>query len=273
MTDSLDARNIAFWNELCGSGLARSLGVTDASPASLRRFDDWYFAYYPYLAAEVGLGELAGKDVLEVGLGYGSLSQRIAEQGARYCGLDIAPGPVAMVEHRLRQAGLAGSARQGSILAAPFADRSFDRVIAIGCLHHTGDMARGIGECWRLLRPGGSLSLMVYNAYSYRRWMQARHETASTLLRELAGHRGVAGAVGRRGLETYDRNEAGALAPHTDFVSVVSLRFLCRRFRRFACRRRNISQEPPFSRRTREMLLETGWPRLLGLDLYATAVK
>ena len=270
---ALDARNMAFWNELCGSNLARTLGITDASAPSLRRFDDWYFAYYPYLAAEVGLDALGGQDVLEVGLGYGSLSQKIAEQGARYRGLDIAAGPVAMVSHRLALAGLPGRAEQGSILAAPFGDGSFDRVIAIGCLHHVGDMARGIEECRRLLRPGGSLCLMVYNGYSYRRWLQAPRETGGYLLREAAGHRGVVGKVERRALLDYDGNAAGEPAPHTDFISVRSLRFLCRRFRRFACRRRNISQEPPFSSRTREALLRTRWPDLLGLDLYATAVK
>lgn len=112
--------NRAFWNELCGTGLAKVLGITDASPISLKRFDDWFFDFYPYLFSEVPLAELAGRDVLEIGLGYGSLSQKIAESGARYVGLDIAPGPVEMVLHRLRQLGLAGEVEQGSILSAPF---------------------------------------------------------------------------------------------------------------------------------------------------------
>jgi 2-polyprenyl-3-methyl-5-hydroxy-6-metoxy-1,4-benzoquinol methylase len=58
--------------------------------------------------------------VLEVGLGYGTVSQRIAESGARYRGLDIAGGPISMVNDRLRQANLPDFAQQGSILAAPF---------------------------------------------------------------------------------------------------------------------------------------------------------
>src|ERR1044071_2904049 len=144
-----DTKNVAFWNELCGTHLATQLGITDSSPASLKRFDRWFFDFYPYVFEHVPLSELSGKDVLEVGLGYGSLSQKIVESGARYCGLDIAPGPVEMVRHRLRQSGLAGSAEQGSILAAPFRNESFDRIITIGCLHHTGNMEKSLQECRR----------------------------------------------------------------------------------------------------------------------------
>ena len=46
---ALDDRNAAFWDELCGTSLARSLGINDASAESLRRFDDAYLGHYPYL--------------------------------------------------------------------------------------------------------------------------------------------------------------------------------------------------------------------------------
>jgi hypothetical protein len=42
-------KNSEFWDELCGSGLARYLGISDSSPESLKKFDDWYFNFYPYL--------------------------------------------------------------------------------------------------------------------------------------------------------------------------------------------------------------------------------
>src|SRR6516225_6835891 len=111
-----DAENAQFWDELCGSQIARLLGITDASPASLKRFDDWYLAFYPYLFLHIPFDDMKDKDVLEVGLGYGTVTQRLAEAGARLTGLDIAEGPVAMANSRLRQAGLTGSAYRGSIL-------------------------------------------------------------------------------------------------------------------------------------------------------------
>ena len=269
----VDKRNIAFWDELCGTNLAKAIGVTDNTAASLRRFDDWFFEFYPYLFEHVGLGELSGQKVLEIGLGYGSLSQKIAESGARYTGLDIAKGPVEMVRHRLRQAGLSGTAVQGSILAAPFAERSFDRIITIGCLHHTGEMGRAVNECRRLLRPGGSLIVMVYYAYSYRRWVQARMQTLKYLCAELFGYRGTVAPLSEAETWSYDHDENGAVAPHTDFISVKSLRELCRPFTSFEWKLRNIAQEVPFKNRTRDELLNTRWPDFFGLEIYATAKK
>ena len=165
-----DSSNADFWEELCGTQLAKSIGVNDDSPRSLKRFDDWYFGFYPYLFLHIPFEEIGGKDVLEIGLGYGTVSQRLAEMNCRYNGLDIAAGPVAMVNHRLKQADLEGMAVQGSILDAPFEDQSQDYVVAIGCLHHTGDLQAAINECHRVLRPGGKMIFMVYYAYSYRRF-------------------------------------------------------------------------------------------------------
>lgn len=269
----IDEKNIAFWNELCGTNQARELGVVDSSAGSLKRFDAWFFEFYPYLFDHVQLLQLADLDVLEVGLGYGSLSQKIAESGARYIGLDIAAGPVEMVRHRLKQAGLPGRAEQGSILAAPFPDQSIDRVITIGCLHHTGDMGRAIDECWRLLRPGGSLMAMVYYAYSYRRWRQATRQTLNYLRLEISGYRGVAVAENQSEKWDYDHNSEGVVAPHTDFISVKSLRYFCRYFSKFKWKLHNINQEPPFKKRARQDLLKTYWPNICGLEIYATAIK
>jgi SAM-dependent methyltransferase len=270
----IDRKNSEFWDSLCGTTFARSLGITDDSPASLKRFDDWYFAFYPYLFIHIPFEDMKGTDVLEAGLGYGTVSQRIAESGARYCGLDIAPGPVWMVHHRLRQAGLPGRARQGTILATDFADESFDFIVAIGCLHHTGDLMRSLGECHRILRAGGRLVFMVYYAYSYRRFYLARRETVRYAFREMLGYRGVVEARTDKERVTYDANTAGEAAPRTDFISRRSLRHLCRRFSRFSVQTENIDTGVPFDKSgSRRELMKTLWPRLWGLDLYATVTK
>jgi SAM-dependent methyltransferase len=270
-TDS-SSENAAFWDELCGSQLAKSLGVTDWSPASLKKFDDWYFQFYPYLFHHIPFDALKGKDVLEVGLGYGTVSQRLAETGSNYSGLDIAQGPVSVVNQRMRQAALNGHATRGSILEPPFASESFDAVVAIGCLHHTGDLQRAIDQCWKVLRPGGQLIAMVYYAYSYRRILKAPAGTLRYAGRELLGYRGgVEGNALERA--AYDAGGDGSAAPHTDWISVRSLEALCARFTSFTSTIENIDQEKPFARSPRVELLKTRWPGLMGLDLYATATK
>ncbi|MBR1153687.1 bifunctional 2-polyprenyl-6-hydroxyphenol methylase/3-demethylubiquinol 3-O-methyltransferase UbiG [Bradyrhizobium sp. JYMT SZCCT0428] len=267
------AANADFWDELCGSQAAKQLGVVDSSPASLKKFDDWYFAFYPYLDYHIPFGSMKGKRVLEIGLGYGTVSQRIAESGAIYTGLDIAQGPVKMINHRLEQLHLPGKAVQGSILEPPFEEGSFDMIVAIGCLHHTGDLALAIDRCHRLLRPAGQLILMVYSAYSYRRFWNTPKDTLWYFARELAGYRGVIGLSSNAKRAAYDINSSGDGAPHTDWISIRSLENLCKKFVTFSACLENIDQEPPFVSRSRNDLLTTRWPRQLGLDIYATCTK
>lgn len=262
-TEATDRANSAFWNELCGTRFARSLGVTDDSAASLARYDRWYFDFYPYLDRHIRFGELAGKRVLEVGLGYGSVSQRLAESGALFSGLDIAAGPVAMVRHRLALCGRAGVVRQGSILRAPFGDASFDAVIAIGCYHHTGDLAQALRETHRLLVPGGRAVIMVYNAFSYRRWLRAPAATLRHALQRRADR-----PTSARQRAWYDTNAAGEPAPVTEFVSAAELRRLARLFSEITCVRENAAV--PLVPRTWG-LATLG--RIAGLDLYASLRK
>lgn len=268
---SLTDANSTFWTELCGTTLARSIGVTDASPASLDRFDRWYFDFYPYLEKQIDFAALAGKRVLEVGLGYGSVAQRLAAVGAIYQGLDIAPGPVAMVNHRLKQMGFPGEARQGDVLACPFPDGSFDRVIAIGCYHHTGDLARAIAETRRVLVPGGQATIMVYGAYSYRRWVRWFGPTASYLLWDKLGI-GAWRRTSTAERAAYDADTSGAAAPETVFVSSSHMRRLASEWHRVDIYRRNIGAEFPLSLIPRKYLLAVLGP-LTGLDLYCQLTK
>jgi ubiquinone/menaquinone biosynthesis C-methylase UbiE len=84
----------------------------------------------------------------------------IAERGAVYHGVDIAPTPVAMMQHRLRMRGDQWVEQRigiGSAHAIPFPDDSFDYVFSIGCLHHTGSIEdasrRSVASSSRAGRP------------------------------------------------------------------------------------------------------------------------
>jgi SAM-dependent methyltransferase len=280
---SADAANARFWNELCGSSLARSLGIEDDSPQSLRRFDDYYLALYPYLLDHVGTARMAGQTVLEIGLGYGTLGQKIAEAGATYFGLDVALGPVAMMRHRLRLNGFSGDALQGSMLACPIRSESVDQVVSIGCFHHTGDVQRCLDESYRVLRPGGTAAFMLYNRFSYRQWMQWPWPTLKDWAADLrqANRPNAATEEQRR---AYDTNAAGTAAPETVFLSVSALRRMLARFSRVQIQKENctdlaLSARIPLLRKRialpfipRQRLLPT-LGRRLGLDLYVRVWK
>jgi SAM-dependent methyltransferase len=266
----ISVANAGFWNELCGSQAARALGIADASVAALARFDRWYFEFYPYLERHIPFGALAGRRVLDVGLGYGTVSQRLAECGALYHGLDIAANPVELVRHRLRQCAVAGEVTQGSILDCPWPDGYFDHVVAIGCYHHTGDLRRALAQTHRVLRGGGAANLMVYSAYSYRRWLRWPGATARRLIAERRGREVPAASLAER--LAYDAAASGGAAPETSFVSARALREMMRDWSRVSIVRENIGSESILAAMPRGWLL-AGLGPWCGLDLYCSAVK
>ncbi|MDA7946891.1 MAG: class I SAM-dependent methyltransferase [Hyphomicrobiaceae bacterium] len=268
----IDARNAAFWDELCGSQLARQLGVTDNSPESLKKFDDWYFDFYPYLYRHIPFAEMADKAVLEIGLGYGTVAQKIAESGALYHGLDIAQGPVAMAAHRCTQIGAESvDVRQGSILEPPFEKESFDWVVAIGCLHHTGNLGNAIESVHGLLKPGGQAMIMVYNAASYRQFAVAPFATLKRKATSpFVDYTSSASNEKERG--AYDVNVEGEAAPQTEFVTKSELRKLCDGFASVRIHSENIGAEGPLKLIPRRTLCTTLGP-IVGLDLYCRLAK
>ena len=270
--ERLDEANARFWDELCGTGLAQVIGITDRSPESLRKFDDAYFGMYPYLLPTVRPEEMAGKAVLEIGLGYGSLSQKIAEAGADYTGMDIADGPVRMVNDRLRMAGLPGKAVRGNALAMPFPDGSLDALVSIGCFHHTGNVQKCLDETYRVLRPGGTAVVMLYNKFSFRQWRRRPLATLRERVRDRFGGARRLEADALRG--EYDAHVDGTAAPEVTLHSVRELRRRFNRFRQVEIAKQNC--DPLFLVRgkyiPRERLL-TSLGRWLGLDLYVRAVK
>jgi SAM-dependent methyltransferase len=257
----LDQQNAEFWDELCGTHLAKRAGVTGRRPEDLRRFDELYFAQYPYLQGYVP-ADLTGKKVLEIGLGYGTLGQFLASRGADYYGADIAAGPVAMMQQRLAWLGLTGDrVHQASVLELPWPDGTFDYVFTIGCLHHTGDLRRSVEEVHRVLKPGGRAVVMLYNRSSFRR-------IALGLRNRLKGMSGREAEAAFRAM--YDSNSGGEAAPHTDFVSRREVRELFRRFARVRIDSQNFDSYRYGIKR--EWFLGN-LARVVGLDLYITADK
>ena len=262
--EQIDARNAAFWDELCGTHLARELGIHTVDRDSLQRFDEAYMRIYPYLRGYLELDRVRGLEVLEIGLGYGTVGQLLAQAGAVYQGLDIAEGPVEMMRQRLRWEGLEGEerVRRGSALSLPYEDASFDRVVTIGCLHHTGDTDRGVSEVHRVLRRGGRALVMLYNRHSLRQLTQrlrariARQRDRDEWLR------------GR-----YDSNAAGEVAPHVDYVSRRQALEMFRGFERVDIDVRNFDglRYGPIGV-PRELFLNNV-ARVAGVDLYIVADK
>lgn len=110
-----------------------------------------------------------GNRVLDVGCGAGRHSFEAYRRGAHVTAFDSDDGELAGVRAMfaaMAEAGEAGpggtaEAVHGDALAMPFADGSFDRVIAAEVLEHIPDDTAAIAEIARVLSPGGVVAVTV----------------------------------------------------------------------------------------------------------------
>ncbi len=271
--EQIDKANQEFWDELCGTQMAQALGIASHDAESLNKFDDAYLGFYPYLLSVVAPESMKNQQVLEIGLGYGTLGQKIAERTDFYQGLDNSAGPVKMMNHRLQMAGLAGKADQGSALSMPFDDESFDQVVSIGCFHHTGDTQKCIRETYRVLKPGGRALIMLYNQFSLRQWVRWPFLTAQAFANET--YQGItrAGSTERQ-RKAYDASHNGAAAPETEFFSIKRVHRMCSGYSRTRIQKHNCDPIVLFRKIviSRERLLPY-IGRTAGLDLYIEVFK
>ncbi len=98
------------------------------------------------------VAEVQPSSILEVGCGEGELALRMLTE------LDATLVAVDQSERMVEITGSRGvDARVADVQQLPFADSSFDVVVAAWMLYHVPDLALGIAELARVLRPGGRL--------------------------------------------------------------------------------------------------------------------
>ena len=159
-----------FWQgHPCGD--AQVGGLRDRFHGDYDRFftnyDQFRYRNERHLLACIAALNVAGKKLLEIGLGEGAESERLIRQGARWSGVDLTAEAVERVRTRLTLRELPyEELRQGSVLDLPFADDSFDMVFSHGVLHHVPEIKQAQSEIHRVLRPGGELVIMMYARWS-----------------------------------------------------------------------------------------------------------
>ncbi len=113
-------------------------------------FSDWMFAYYEFFG---------GCRILELGCGTGGYWKAQIEKlpkGAELVLSDFSEGMVKEVREQF--SGRTNvTIRQIDIQSIPYADNAFDFVIARHMLYHVPDLAKGLSEVRRVLKPGGKL--------------------------------------------------------------------------------------------------------------------
>jgi demethylmenaquinone methyltransferase / 2-methoxy-6-polyprenyl-1,4-benzoquinol methylase len=130
--------------------------------------------------ARLGDGEIA----LDVGVGTGDLALALLASSAptsRVVGIDVSERMLALVRARASASPFASrfEARVADAQSLPFADASFDRVVAGFAVRNFGDLDAGLREMRRVLRPAGRAVILefsrapnrlvsaLFDAYSY----------------------------------------------------------------------------------------------------------
>lgn len=113
-----------------------------------------------------------GMDVLDLGAGFGRHAFATARRGANVVAADLAAGEMSETRDTFAAMYLAGEVPGGTSTTCvradgrrlPFADTSFDRIIASEVLEHVADDLGVMAELFRVLRPGGRLAATVPSA-------------------------------------------------------------------------------------------------------------
>ncbi|NJL82781.1 MAG: methyltransferase domain-containing protein [Chloroflexaceae bacterium] len=103
--------------------------------------------------------------LVDVGCGIGGSTLYLAEKfTAKGIGITLSPVQSGRAEQRAVAAGLAGLVRfeVADALAMPFAPNSFDLVWSLESGEHMPDKARFLQECFRVLKPGGTLVMATW---------------------------------------------------------------------------------------------------------------
>jgi SAM-dependent methyltransferase len=167
----MDERTVQdFWqSHACGDALVG--GLKERFSGDYEKFfadyDEFRYSLERHLPACLDGLNVAGKRVLEIGLGQGADSESLIRRGARWSGVDLTRESIDRVRTRLALRDLPfEQLRHGSVLELPFADSSFDMVFSHGVLHHVPEIEQAEKEIHRVLKPGGQLVVMLYARWS-----------------------------------------------------------------------------------------------------------
>lgn len=135
------------------SGAPYAARWTDVAEAYAGSFATLCAGTIPTLVADLAP---AGRRVLEVGCGTGDLAAALAEAGGLVTALDQDPAMLALAAPRLK--GAPGPV-QGALPRLPFADRTFDVVVANFVVNHLADPRAGVAELTRVCAAGGLVAM------------------------------------------------------------------------------------------------------------------
>jgi len=129
----------------------------DAAPRPQSEYDaECADPFYRWFEADETM--FTGKELLDLGSGFGGRSLRFLEYGAKsVTGVEISEG---MVSYANQFANGRARFLVGTGEKIPSADAQFDMVTMFDVMEHVISPPEVLNECWRVLRPGGILTVV-----------------------------------------------------------------------------------------------------------------
>jgi ubiquinone/menaquinone biosynthesis C-methylase UbiE/DNA-binding transcriptional ArsR family regulator len=142
--------------------------------------------YFTLIAGRLGKGYCPGRSweaighlalrfvppivVADLGAGEGLISQLIAHRAERVWCIDNSPRMVEVGTELAKKNGLANLAyKLGDIEHVPLPDKSVDLAILSQALHHASHPQTAVDEAFRILRPGGQLTVLDLKEHTFER--------------------------------------------------------------------------------------------------------
>lgn len=160
MTTAIEFGRLSVWRE--SSGLDDQQAREYAARLELRAQSSSEIAVRDEYVSLLGVAP--GERVLDVGCGSGAvtrtLARRVAPSG-QAIGVDASPAVLKVARELAADAGVGNVVefKQGDCRSLPFADASFDAVVAATTLSHVPDLARALAEMVRVTRPSGRVGV------------------------------------------------------------------------------------------------------------------
>lgn len=133
------------------------------------------------------LGDVKGRDVLELGCGAAQWSIALHQLGARVTGLDLSERQLAHARRLMDQADLGFPLVHAGAEATPFPDESFDIVFCDHGAMNFADPHRTVPEAARILRPGGLLAFSMGTPILDIAWAENEENPRAEFVRDYWG--------------------------------------------------------------------------------------
>ncbi|HSY42634.1 MAG TPA: class I SAM-dependent methyltransferase [Candidatus Acidoferrum sp.] len=113
-----------------------------------------------------------GKEIMEIGCSIATDGLEFAKAGADYTGVDLTPHSIELAEERFRLFNVTGNFVVSNAEELPFPNESFDHIYSFGVIHHAPVPEKIAAEMHRVLRKGGTFTVMLYNRTSINYYIE-----------------------------------------------------------------------------------------------------